>query len=101
MKKALKSIALVMAFTFITFASISSSVYAAETRAFGDQKVVKTYDYDYNTVLGQWTNWHNPSYIVVPAEAKFSYDSKTRISSGWNYDRYRIINYYYGNGKYY
>ena len=43
--------------------------------------VTKSYRYDWNTVWEYSTNYHDHQY---------------KVDSGWNYNRYEVINYYTG-----
>ncbi len=59
-------------------------------------RVTKSYWYDWNTVWEYGTNYHNHQYISIPSWSRYYSYSEYKIGSGWNYDRYEVINYYSG-----
>ena len=58
--------------------------------------VLKTYRYDWNTYYRSSMNYHKHSYINVPSWSRYYSYSEYKVGSGWNYDRYEVINYYSG-----
>ena len=59
-------------------------------------RVTKSYWYDWNTVWEYGTNYHNHQYISIPSWSRYYSYSEYKVDSGWNYDRYEVINYYSG-----
>ena len=41
-------------------------------------------------------NYHNYQYIYIPSGSRYYSYSEYKVDSGWNYDRYEVINYYSG-----
>ena len=39
-------------------------------------------------------NYHNHQYISIPSRSRYEGYSEYKIGTGWNYDRYEVINYY-------
>ncbi|CJD58127.1 Uncharacterised protein [Streptococcus pneumoniae] len=58
--------------------------------------VLKTYRYDWNTFYRSSMNYHKHSYINVPEWSRYYSYSEYKVGSGWNYDRYEVLNYYSG-----
>ncbi|EGL88516.1 hypothetical protein HMPREF9968_1894 [Streptococcus oralis SK255] len=42
------------------------------------------------------TNYHDHQYAWIPSWSRYEGYSEYKIGSGWNYDRYEVINYYSG-----
>ena len=59
-------------------------------------RVTKSYWHDWNTVWEYGTNYHNHQYISIPSWSRYYSYSEYKVDSGWNYDRYEVINYYSG-----
>lgn len=59
--------------------------------------VTKSYWYDWNTMWEYSTNYHNHhQYIYNPSWSRYYSYSEYKVASGWNYDRYEVLNYYSG-----
>lgn len=56
--------------------------------------VTKSYRYDWNTVWEYSTNYHNHQYIWIPSWSRYDSYDEYKVDTGWNYDRYEVINYY-------
>ena len=60
------------------------------------ESVLKSYRYDWNTAWKYSMNYHNYQYIYIPSGSRYYSYSEYKVDSGWNYDRYEVINYYSG-----
>ena len=40
------------------------------------------------------TNYHNHQYISIPSWSRYDSYDEYKVGTGWNYDRYEVINYY-------
>ena len=56
--------------------------------------VTKSYKYDWNTVWEYSTNYHGHQYARIPSWYRYDSYSEYKIGSGWNYNRYEVLNYY-------
>lgn len=85
---------LLVGFVFVSVFSVGIKAHAAI-------REVKSYDYDYNTVLGYNTNYHNYTYKYVPDNAHYHHSNKSLVGGSWNYERYQVIQYYISGGCFY
>lgn len=90
MKKNLKKLTLIGTFAFVVCTSLCTTVDAAV----GNIWVEKYYKIDKNRITNKFTNKHDIEMLEVPSTAEFINDKKELISSGWNYDRYKVTNFY-------
>ena len=58
--------------------------------------VLKSYRYDWNTYYRTSMNYHRHRYINVPSSSRYYSYTEYKVGSGWNYDRYEVLNYYSG-----
>ncbi|HGK0559502.1 TPA: hypothetical protein ACJY0H_001105 [Streptococcus pneumoniae] len=58
--------------------------------------VLKTYRYDWNIYYKSSMNYHRYSYTNDPSWFRYYSYSEYPVGSGWNYDRYEVLNYYSG-----
>ena len=56
--------------------------------------VLKTYRYDWNTYYKSSMNCQRYNYINPLLWYRYDSYSEYKISSGWNYDCYEVLNYY-------
>ncbi|MGX8835228.1 hypothetical protein ACWG0P_13595 [Amedibacillus sp. YH-ame6] len=68
---------------------LSTSVDAAYT-----YRVLKSYNYDYNTLLGTISNDFGHKYINVADDARRYKTTDNAVSNGWNYVRMEVVHYY-------
>lgn len=55
--------------------------------------VLKSYRYDWNTYYKYSMNYHAYDYKVIPSQSRYDSYSEYKVGSGWNYNRYEVINY--------
>lgn len=81
-----KKILIFCLFTICCFSCFGITAYA--------KSVTKSYRFDRNLYIGQAMNFHNYKYITVPSGAYLYNTQTTIVGSGWNYNRYQVINIY-------
>ena len=86
MKKKIRKITIMGILTFACFCVTTEA-------SVGWKTVLKLHEYDFNLFTLLITT-HRKVNIEVPSSAKFMYSEEVKIVEGWNYDRYRITNYY-------
>ena len=55
--------------------------------------ILKTYRYDWNIYYKSSMNYHRYSYTNDPSWFRYYSYSEYPVGSGWNYDRYEVLNY--------
>ena len=60
------------------------------------KSVLKSYRYDWNIFYRSSMNFHGYRYRYIPEWSHYYSYSEYKVGSGWNYDRYEVINYYTG-----
>ena len=58
--------------------------------------VLKTYRHDWNIFYKSSMNYHRHRYSDIPSWSRYYSYSEYKVDSGWNFDRYEVINNYTG-----
>lgn len=87
MKKMNKKILLLVTLVFLFIGGKTVSAY----------EVLKSFQYDFNTYTGITSNYKNHTYIDIPRWSVYKSTSVYKIGSGWNYTRWKKINWYTGD----
>ena len=51
---------------------------------------------NWNTYYKYSMNYHAYDYRVIPEWSSYDSYSEYKVGGGWNYDRYKVVNYYKG-----